>query len=140
MMDVLRTFASNRLLSVALLGTTYVASDEYEKRINHDVVRAHVSWVQDECYMEKRDGGATAKAGPYSCDVVEAAIRNRPQWQGASVKYKIEVGYDYLSPADHHTHSAKRALSAWPDGKRIVRGDTFEIRASKIDPEATREM
>lgn len=139
---MLRTFANygvNRVLGLGLSFGAYFAYAQYDKYKNYAPVQARVSHVEDLCHIEKTAGGQTSSAD-VACDVAESAVKNHPKWLGAAVTYRIIVDYDYVSPVDGRTHSGRRQLSAWPGGRRIVRGDAFDIRASRIDPNLSRDI
>jgi len=133
-------YGVNRVLGVALTFGAYFAYEQYDAYVNYAPAQARVTRVADVCYMEKDSGGKVTKSGEFTCDIVESAVKNHPQWLGARITYDINLDFDYVSPADGLMHSGTRALTAWPGGKRLSRGDTFMMRASKTDPEDTRAI
>lgn len=128
-------------LGIILVGAGGVyAYDQYNKKANFVPVQARVSEVRETCYMEKRVGRRTSTSDTLACDLARKLTQEHPSWQGFQVKQQIVVNYEYVSPVDQRTHSGKRTLSAYPAGKKISRGEIFNVRASKTDPAKSREI
>ncbi len=133
----------NRLmmLGVAAVGVGgFYLYDQYNKKTNFVPVQARITNVSEICYMEKKSGRTTETSDALACDIAQHAVKSHPKWQGFNVKYKINVDYDYVSPVDQKTHSGKRTLSAYPNGRKLARGEIFNVRASKTDPNKSREI
>jgi hypothetical protein len=143
MMNSLVNYGVNRLMGLGVvavgIGAFYVF-DQYDKRANYTPVQARISKVDELCYMEKKVGRTTTTSDVVSCDIAHYAVSRHPKWEGFDVKSKISLEYEYVSPVDNRTHSGKRSLSEWPDGKRLNRGELFQIRASKSNPDKSREI
>lgn len=142
MINGLLNYGANRVMSFGLValgvGGFYIY-DRYDKNANYLPVQARVTNVQEVCYLEKRAGRTRTTSDTLACDKAQYLAKNHPSWQDFTVKYKVTVDYDYVSPVDNRTHSGKRTLAAYPDGKKIYRGEIFNIRASKTDPNKSRE-
>lgn len=129
------------LAAVVLFGAgVYYVVDQFDKGMNYIAVRARVVDVKETCHMEKRSGRRTSTSSALDCGRAREAVANDPEWQGYRVKYNIEVSYDYVSPVDARTHRGLQTLNEYPDRKTIKRGDFFDIRASKTDPNRSREI
>lgn len=143
MINSLINYGANRLMGLGVLavgvGGFYVF-DQYDKRVNYAPAQARISKVEELCYMEKKAGRTTTTSDVLSCDVAQYAVKNHPKWQGFTVKSQIRLEYEYVSPVDNRTHSGKRTMSAWPEGRKLNRGEVFQIRASKKDPDKSREI
>jgi hypothetical protein len=143
MINSLVNYGANRLMGLGIVAVAaggFYAYDQYDKKTHYVPVQARISNVQELCYMEMRSGRTTTTSDTVACDVAQYAVKNHPKWQGFTVKSKITVDYDYVSPVDNRTHSGKRMLSAWPGGKKLSRGEIFTIRASKSNPDKSREI
>lgn len=143
MINGILNYGANRLFSagVAVVGLGgFYLYDQYDKRSNFVPMQARVTNVQELCYMEKKAGRRTTVSDTLACDAAHYAVQNHPNWQGFTVKYKISVDYTYVSPVDHRSHNGRRTLSAFPDGKKIRSGEIFNVRASKTDPNKSREI
>lgn len=116
------------------------AYDQYDKRTNFVPVQARVVDVKETCYMERRAGRRTTTSDTLACNLARDMVQNHPSWQGFQVKQQIVVNYEYVSPADKRTHSGKRTLSAYPNGKKLSSGEILNVRASKTDPNKSREI
>lgn len=143
MINSLINYGANRVMGLGIVaigvGGFYVF-DQYDKKANYVPVQARVSKAEELCYMEKKVGRTTTTSDVLACDVAQYAVKNHPKWQGFTVKSKISLEYEYVSPVDNRTHSGKRMMSAWPEGRKLNRGELFQIRASKKNPEKTREI
>ncbi|GLI93120.1 hypothetical protein [Methylocystis echinoides] len=142
MMNAFIEYFRGRLLAlgIVLLGLGgFAAFDQYNKRTNYTPVQARLSKVEELCYMEKRERRTTSTSDVIACDLAQYAVANHPKWQGFTIKSQIRLEYAYVSPVDGRTHSGKRTIDYWPGGKKLSRGDLFPIRASKTDPDKTRE-
>ena len=118
----------------------FAAYDKYDKGANYMPVQARITDVQDMCFMEKRSGRTREYSDIIACNMAEAAVKLSPKWQGFDIKHKITVAYDYVSPVDRKTHSGKREMSAFPNGKKLSLGEIFNVRASKTDANKSREI
>lgn len=143
MINSLINYGANRLMGLGVLAIGlggFYAFDQYDKRANYAPAQARISKVEELCYMEKEVGRTTTTSDVLGCEIAQYAVKNHPKWNGFTVKSKISVEYEYISPVDNRTHSGKRTMSAWPDGRKLNRGELFQIRASKIDPNKSREI
>lgn len=135
-------YCTGRLLALGVVivcAGGYSAVDAFNKKKNYMPVQARLSKVEELCYMEKREHRTTSTSDVLPCDLAQYAVTSHPKWQGFTVKSQIKLEFAYISPVDGRTHSGKRTISYWPDGKRLNPGDLFPIRASKTDPDKTRE-
>jgi len=143
MIHSLINYGANRLMGLGIVAVgfgAFYAFDQYDKKTNYTPVQARLSKVEELSYMEQKVGRTTTISDVVSCDVAQYAVKNHPKWQGFTVKSQIKLEYDYVSPADSRTHSGKRTISAWPDGRKLSRGELFPVRASKSDPDKSREI
>jgi hypothetical protein len=114
---------------------------EFDKRMNFQPIDARVSAVNEQCYMEKKEGlgsGKTWTSDLLPCELAGLLTREHPKWQGYDVKHKIEVRFDYISPVDGATHSSRLEMSAYPDGRLLHAGDIFPVQASRDQANRTR--
>lgn len=142
MINGLMNYGARRLIGLGVVAVGvggYHLYDQYDKKTNYVPVQARVANVQEDCYLEKKSGRTTTTSDTLPCDKAQYLSQNHPKWQGFSVKYRIAVDYVYVSPVDNRTHSGKRMLSAYPGGRKISRGEVFDIRASKTNPDKSRE-
>ncbi|PPD45503.1 MAG: hypothetical protein CTY15_03700 [Methylocystis sp.] len=142
MMNGLVNYGATRVLGLGVVGVglgVFYVVDQYDKKNNYTPIQARVSRVEEKCYMEKRSGRSTWTSDMLACERAQEMVKSHPNWLGYTVKYKINVSYDYVSPVDNRTHSGSRVMSAYPDGKKIYPGSQISIRASKSDPNKTRE-
>lgn len=143
---MIKTFLDHQFLRMkigaVMIGCSglYFAYDQYDKKAHYIPAQARVSNVAELCYMEKKSGRATTTSDVVACDVAHYAVKNHPKWQGFTVRSKIRLEYEYVSPVDNRTHSGKRIFNDWPEGKKLSRGEAFMIRASKTDPNKSREI
>ncbi len=138
MLKGLMNYGGYRVLGLAVSAALPFAFDTYDYFVNYTPVQARVTRVQDSCYMEKRSGGRVVKSNDYDCRSAESAVKNSALWQGSSITYDINIGFEYVSPVDGQLHGGARALTKWPGGRPLSRGDVLSIRASRIDPDETR--
>ena len=115
--------------------------NEFDKRVNFQPIDARVSAVNEQCYMEKKEGlvsGKTWTSDLLPCGLAALLTRDHPKWQGYDIKHKIEVRFDYISPVDGATHASSLEMSAYPDGRPLQAGDIFPVQASKDQANRTR--
>lgn len=117
-----------------------VIANEYDKKVNYLAVQARITDLQETCYMEKKSGRTTSTSDTLACETAEFAVKSHPKWQGYDVKYKINVSYSYVSPADSKPHSGKLELSAYPDNKKLATGGEIKVLASKTAADKTRSL
>jgi len=121
MINALVNYGAHRLMSFGLValgvGGFYVY-DQYDKKTNFVPVQARVTNVQELCYLEKRSGRTTSSSDTLACDKAQYLSQNHPRWQGFSVRYKIAVDYDYVSPVDNRTHFRKAHADLLPRRKK----------------------
>lgn len=130
-----------KVIAVVIVGVcAFAAYDQYDKRMNYIPVQARVTDVTEVCLLEKRRGRTRTSSVTMSCDRAEAAAQSDPKWQGFTVKYEITIAYDFVSPVDKKTYAGKHQYDAFPNGKRVTRGERIEVRASKTDPTKSREI
>lgn len=143
MINQLVNYGANRLMGLGLVAVGlggFYAYDRYDKSAHYLPAKARVSSVEESCYMEKRSGRSTWTSDVLACDLAKFAVQNHPKWEGYTVKYKITLKYDYVSPVDRRTHSGQRQMSAYPNGKKPSPGEVIDIRVSRTDPNKTREI
>jgi hypothetical protein len=125
----------------AAFAVVAMAYDQYDKKTNFQPVNAHISAVNDQCYMEKVERGVLTKttltSDPLNCDLAKVLKREHPKWQGFAIRRKIEVRFDYVSPVDRAMHTSSQQMSAFPNDRPLRVGDTLPILASKTKADET---
>ncbi len=130
-----------KLMGVVLMGVGgFAAYDYHDKTANYIPVQARITDVKEMCFMERRSGRTREWSETTTCAIAELAVKISPKWKGFDVKHQITVAYDYISPVDKRTHSGKRELSDYPNGQKLSSGQIYQIRASKTDPNRSREI
>ena len=115
--------------------------NEFDKRVNFQPIDARVSAVNEQCFMEKKEGllsGKTWTSDLLPCELAALLTREHPKWQGYDIKHKIEVRFDYISPVDGATHASSLEMSAYPDDRPLNAGDIFPVQASRNQANRTR--
>ena len=116
----------------------FAAYDHYDKGAHYVPVQARITDIKDMCIMEKQSGRRREYSETIS--LAELAVKTSPKWQGFDIRHNITVAYEYISPVDRKTHAGARVLGAYPDGKKLSRGEVYQIRASKTDANKSREI
>lgn len=128
-------------IAVGVLGLVgVVIVDKYDKNVNYLAVQARITELHESCYMEKTSGRSTWTSETLACEMAELAVKSHPKWQGYNVKYKIEVSYSYVSPADSKPHTGEMILTAYPDNKKLATGGELKVLASKTVADKTRSL
>ena len=117
-----------------------VIADEYDKKVNFLAVQARITELHESCYMEKKSGRTTSTSDTLACGMAEYAVKNHPKWQGYDIKYKIDISYSYVSPADGKPHTGQLVLAAYPDNKKLATGGEIKVLASKTAADKTRSL
>ena len=129
--------------TIAAAVAGFAIYDKYDKNTNYLPVDARISVVNEQCYMEKVERGVLTKTTSTSdllpCDVAEVLTRGHPNWQGFTIKHKIEIKFAYVSPVDGATHFSTLQMSDFPKGKPLQMGDVLRVLASKSKPDKTRQ-
>jgi hypothetical protein len=126
--------------TVALAAAGLAAYDKYDKTMNYQSAEAHISAVNEQCYMEKVEGRRTSTSDVLPCERAIVLAREHPKWQGYEVKHRIELRFTYVSPVDGATHASSMTMSAFPKGQPLHAGDVLRVLASKIKADKTREL
>lgn len=124
---------------LAGMGVFY-AVDVLDKNTNYDHVMARVRSVTETCYMEKRGFKSKTTSDVLPCAVAESLVKTHPNWEGFTVKYKIQLSLAYVSPADGSTQTGALTISRYPAAKKLQSGDVYEVLASKGDARKIRSI
>ena len=129
---VLGVVAAVALAILAFVGYTY-----WDARTNYVPAKARVTWVTDNCSLERRrtSNSRRREIGPMDCD--EARLKQSQGYSRYTLRQHRHVGYSYTSPVDGGTYTG--SISASPsDYPDVHTGSEIDILAHKTEAGTSR--
>lgn len=110
----------------------FVAYTYWDARAHYVPAKAQVTWVSDDCTLERSAGRHRRRReiGPMDCEA--ARLKQGQGYSGYSLRRHRHVGYTFVSPVDHRPHDGRidASRSDYPD---VHGGSQIDILAHKTE-------
>lgn len=122
----------------ALIATALVVS-AVDKQLNYVEVEGQVLSVEDNCFLEKKEGKTTHFTDPMACATAQSLLEIHPAYKGFSLVHDREVELWYPDPATQQYNTTTVDLGRSGDYPDLKTGDTMNVFAHKTKPGKVRK-